>query len=174
MLSGPPALGSAQYLRDLAETQTMGSRTSAARTPDQTNGAWLWASGSGGIAVECRRAAAHRGSRSRSRSRFGSRRPLSRRASAARGDRDRLLENARILAALNVAMADAAIGCWDQKVKCTLLAADHGDPRERRSNVDAALRDAGAPGLPIRPLVRQRRGDRDPRRRIRRENALSR
>src|SRR5207247_11412252 len=25
----------------------MGSRTSAARTPDQTNGAWLWASGSG-------------------------------------------------------------------------------------------------------------------------------
>ena len=45
ILSGPPALGSAQYLRDLAETQTMGSRTSAARTPDQTNGAWLWASG---------------------------------------------------------------------------------------------------------------------------------
>src|SRR4029450_4762318 len=33
------------------------------------------------------------------------------------GDRDRLVENARILAALNVAMADAGIGCWDQKVK---------------------------------------------------------
>jgi hypothetical protein len=45
--SGPPALGSAQYLRDLAETQTMGRRTSAARMPDQTNGAWLWASGTG-------------------------------------------------------------------------------------------------------------------------------
>jgi hypothetical protein len=33
------------------------------------------------------------------------------------GDGDRLLENARILAALNIAMADAAIGCWDQKLK---------------------------------------------------------
>jgi len=98
MLSGPPALGSAQYLRDLAETQTMGSRTSAARTPDQTNSAWLWASSTGAylwnaVALQLidGRGRAH--------------------------DHDRLLENARILAALNVAMADAAIGCWDQKLK---------------------------------------------------------
>ena len=117
ILSGPPALGSAQYLRDLAETQTMGSRTSAGRTPDQTNGAWLWASGSGqylwnAVAVQLIEARAHDGDHDSDRDdRF--RGESERRG----GDRDRLLESARLLAALNVAMADAAIGCWDQKVK---------------------------------------------------------
>jgi hypothetical protein len=104
ILPGPPALGSAQYVRDLTETQTMGSRTSAARTSDQTNGAWLWASASAGylwnaVTLQLIEARAHD------------------RDHDADRDRDRLLENARILAALNVAMADAAIGCWDQKVK---------------------------------------------------------
>jgi hypothetical protein len=112
MLSGPPAVGSAQYLRDLAETQAMGSRTSAARTPAQTNGAWLWASASAGylwnaVAVQLIEARAHARDREADRDERESR----------GGDHDRLLENARILAALNVAMADAAIGCWDQKVK---------------------------------------------------------
>ena len=117
MLSGPPALGSAQYLRDLAETQTMGSRTSAARTPDQTNGAWLWASGSAAylwnaVTLQLIEARAH------DRDHDSDRDDRFRGESERRGgDRDRLLENARILAALNVAMADAAIGCWDQKVK---------------------------------------------------------
>ena len=32
-----------------------------------------------------------------------------------RDEQNRLLENARILATLNIAMADAAIGCWDAK-----------------------------------------------------------
>jgi hypothetical protein len=32
-------------------------------------------------------------------------------------DRDDLLEHARILAKLHVAMAESGIGCWDQKVK---------------------------------------------------------
>jgi hypothetical protein len=117
MLSGPPALGSAQYLRDFTETQTMGSRTSAARTSDQTNSGWLWASASAGylwnaVALQLIEARAHdRDSDSDRDARF--RGDSERRG----GDRDRLLENARILAALNVAMADAAIGCWDQKVK---------------------------------------------------------
>ena len=117
ILSGPPALGSAQYLRDLAETQTMGSRTSAARTPDQTNGAWLWASGSAAylwnaVALQLIEARAH------DRDHDSDRDDRFRGESERRGgDGDRLLENARILAALNVAMADAAIGCWDQKVK---------------------------------------------------------
>ena len=117
MLSGPPALGSAQYLRDLAETQMMGSRTSAARTPDQTNNAWLWASGSGqylwnAVALQLIEARAH------DRDHDSDRDDRFRGESERRGgDRDRLLDNARILAALNVAMADAAIGCWDQKVK---------------------------------------------------------
>jgi PAP2 superfamily len=117
MLSGPPALGSVQYLRDLAETQTMGSRASVARTPDQTNGAWLWASASASyfwnaVALQLIEARAQdrdhdsdRDDRLRGENEHGG------------GDSDRLLENARVLAALNVAMADAAIGCWDQKVK---------------------------------------------------------
>jgi len=113
MLPGPPALGSAQYLRDLAETQTMGSRTSAARTLDQTNGAWLWASTSAGSLwnavarqlIEARDRVGDRGDRFRGENAYD------------RGDHDRLLEHARLLAALNVALADATIGCWDQKVK---------------------------------------------------------
>ena len=120
ILSGPPALGSAQYLRDLAETQTMGSRTSAARTPDQTSAAWLWASGTGqylwnAVTLQLIEARAHDRDRDSDRDdRF--------RGEAERrgGGRDRLLENARILAALNLAMADAAIGCWDQKVRVQL------------------------------------------------------
>jgi hypothetical protein len=115
ILSGPPALGNAQYLRDLAETQTMGSRTSAARTPDQTNAPWLWASTSGqslwnAVTLQLIEARAHHHDSDRD-DRF--RGESERRG----GDHDRLLENARILAALNVAMADAAIGCWDQKLK---------------------------------------------------------
>ena len=115
ILSGPPALGSAQYLRDLTETQTMGSRTSAARTSDQTNSAWLWASASAAylwnaVTLQLIEARDHE---------LDSDRDDHFRGESGRrgGDRDRLLENARILAALNVAMADAAIGCWDQKVK---------------------------------------------------------
>lgn len=113
MLPGPPALGSAEYVRDLAETQTRGSRTSAARTSDQTNAAWLWASASAGSLwnavtlqlIEARGRDSDRDDRFRGES------------EGREGGRDRLLENARLLAALNVAMADAAIGCWDQKVK---------------------------------------------------------
>ncbi len=117
MLSGPPALGSAQYLRDLVETQMMGSRTSGARTPDQTNSAWLWASSSAAYLwntvaqqlIEVRARDRHDDADHDDRFRGDSER---------RGDDgDRLLDNARLLAALNVAMADAAIGCWDQKVK---------------------------------------------------------
>jgi len=117
MLPGPPALGSAQYLRDLGETQMMGSRTSPARTPDQTNSAWLWASASApylwnAVTRQLIKVRAHDRDHDSDRDdRF--------RAESERngGDRGRLLENARILAALNLAMADAAIGCWDQKVK---------------------------------------------------------
>jgi hypothetical protein len=117
MLSGPPALGSARYLRDLAETQTMGSRTSAARTPDQTNAAWLWAASSAAyfwnaVALQLIEARPHDRDRDSDRDDR-----LPGESERRGGDRDRLLENARVLAALNVAMADAAIGCWDQKVK---------------------------------------------------------
>src|SRR6185295_12149928 len=111
MLPGPPALGSPQYLRDLAETQSMGSRTSTARTADQTNGAWLWAAGS---AASLWNAIALQLMRDRD---DGSDRDDHGHGESEWRGRDRLLEHARILAKLHVGMAEAGIGCWDQKVK---------------------------------------------------------
>jgi PAP2 superfamily len=89
--AGPPALGSLPYLADLHETQTMGSISSALRTPDQTFASQFWASTTAnyfwnGVAV-----------------RLGAARHAT------------LSENARLFALLNVAMADAAIACWEAK-----------------------------------------------------------
>jgi len=89
--AGPPALGSLQYLADLNETKTVGQLVSASRTDDQRNSAWFWASATSsyfwnGAAV---RVAAER--------------------------HTTLSENARLLALLNVAVADAAIACWESK-----------------------------------------------------------
>jgi hypothetical protein len=113
ILHGPPALGSPQYLRDLAETRSMGSRTSTARTADQTEGAWLWAAGSASYmwnAITLQLMQNRDDDSDRDDHGHGE--------SEARGrDREDLLEHARILAKLHVAMAEAAIGCWDQKLK---------------------------------------------------------
>jgi len=89
--AGPNALGSPHYLSDLAETRDMGSITSTSRTTDQTFASWFWASTTAnyfwdGVAV-----------------RLGAERHLT------------LSENARLLAMVNVAMADAAIACWESK-----------------------------------------------------------
>lgn len=88
--AGPPALGSARYASDFAETQLMGSLTSAARTADQTLFSQFWASSTASyywnqIAISLD---SHHHS---------------------------VLKKARLLALLNVAMADAAIACWDAK-----------------------------------------------------------
>ena len=91
----------------------MGSRTSTARTAGQTNGAWLWAAGSApylwnAIALQLMR----------DRDDDSDRDDHGHGESEWRGrDRDDLLEHARILAKLDVAMAESGIGCWDQKVK---------------------------------------------------------
>jgi len=100
---GPPALTSAQYATDFNETKTMGSASSSTRTPDQTTASWFWASSTASylwnnVALKL---IAH-----------------------ARDEHDddwrhqhrsSTLENARLLALLNLAIADAAIGCWDAK-----------------------------------------------------------
>ena len=115
MLSGPP--------RTRERTVPPRSRRNAddgqqdERGADAGSDQWRLVVGvrHGGVLVECRRVAAHRGSRSRHDSDRDDR--FLGESERRGGDRDRLLENARILAALNVAMADATIGCWDQKVK---------------------------------------------------------
>jgi PAP2 superfamily protein len=110
--AGPPALASPQYARDFNETKSMGSQTSAVRTPDQTVYSWFWAVGTSSylwnhVAVSLLDKRDHDHDDER---RWD------------RDDRDgddhhhdSLLRNARVLALLDVAMADAAIGCWDAK-----------------------------------------------------------
>ena len=110
--AGPPALTSDEYAADFNETKSMGSLASAIRTPDQTLAALFWQASSpvyffDTIAVN-----------------LGAQRHTT------------LSENARLLALLNVAIADAAIACWDAKynyvfwrpVTAIALAAADGNP----------------------------------------------
>jgi len=98
--AGPPALTSDRYTADFNETKTMGSLSSPTRIPDQTIFAWFWASSTASylwnnvtLSLIDR---THRESDS------------DQHRSATLGD-------ARLLAQLNLAMADAAIGCWEAK-----------------------------------------------------------
>jgi hypothetical protein len=90
---GPPALGSERYLLDYNETRRMGSLTSAFRTADETDASLFWQLG------------------------FLSPTHLWDRAALdllATGETE-LSANARLLATLNLAIADAIIACWDAK-----------------------------------------------------------
>ena len=89
--AGPNPLASAQYAADLKETEAMGSATSSTRTADQTLYVQFWDSTN---PPDFWDSAAIRLSAER---------------------RLTLSENARLLAHLNMAMADAVIGCWDAK-----------------------------------------------------------
>jgi membrane-associated phospholipid phosphatase len=94
--AGPPALTSARYAADFNETRIMGSLTSATRTPDETIFAWFWASSTASylwnnVALSLIKDEGHQQQGSST------------------------LQNARFLALLNLAIADAAIGCWDAK-----------------------------------------------------------
>jgi PAP2 superfamily len=98
-------LSSPQYARDFNETKTMGSLTSSARTPDQTTNAFFWNAGTASylwnhVALSL----IEKNHRDRDRDEDWN-----------HGHHSNLLENARIFATLDVAMADAAIGCWDSK-----------------------------------------------------------
>jgi hypothetical protein len=89
--AGPPALGGAQYASDFNETKTMGSLSSSTRTDDQTLLSKFWASTSTVSFWDTTAVA------------------LSTERHAT------LLDNARLLAMLNIAIADAAIACWEAK-----------------------------------------------------------
>jgi len=107
--AGPPSLTSAAYTRDFNEVKAMGSFSSAVRTADQTTYSLFWNSGTATYLWN-RVALALIDARDRDRGDgegdgHGNR----------NGRRDDLLENARLLGALDLAMADAAIGCWDAK-----------------------------------------------------------
>jgi membrane-associated phospholipid phosphatase len=102
---GPPALTSARYTADFNETKLMGNISSAVRTSDQTIYAWFWnASTATYIWNHLADVLIERADRDEDDD-YGRR---SERHSS-------LLENARVLALIDLAMADAAIACWEAK-----------------------------------------------------------
>jgi len=88
--AGPPALTSTQYAADVNEVKDIGSLMSMTRTADQTEIARFW---NGNTPVGWNRIA----------------------LSVSEVNDLSLSNNARLLALLNVAMADAVIACWEAK-----------------------------------------------------------
>jgi hypothetical protein len=96
----PPDLTSAEYARHFQEVKDLGRADSTVRTPEQTEIAHYWADGAGTVTPpgHWNRIA----------------------QSVARSSGLTLHENARLFTLLNVALADAAIVCWDMKYACNL------------------------------------------------------
>jgi len=89
--AGPPALTSDRYTADFNETKTMGSLNSTSRTDDQTLFSRFWAVST---------ASAYWNQIANS---------------LADKEHFSFSRRARLLASLNLAIADAAIGCWEAK-----------------------------------------------------------
>jgi hypothetical protein len=89
---GPNALGSAAWLADLNEVKAIGSASSAVRTPTQTHNALFWQS-NGGPALLWNDVA----------------------SDLVEGSWVTMADSARLLGMLNLAGADAAINCWNDK-----------------------------------------------------------
>ena len=91
----PPALTSKQYAQDFNEVKRLGSANSSARTADQTAIAAFWANGPGTSTPP------------------GHWNIIAQTVAESR--QNSLAQNARLFALLNLALADAAIVCWDAK-----------------------------------------------------------
>jgi membrane-associated phospholipid phosphatase len=100
-------LTSARYARDFNETKTMGNLLSSTRTPDQTVYAWFWASATPSFLFNTAAVSLLGDSSSESEKDDD-------RDSHAK-HHDSTLQNARLLAQLNLAIADAAIACYEAK-----------------------------------------------------------
>jgi hypothetical protein len=94
---GPPKLDSDAYAAALREVRELGSASSATRTKDQTEIAHFWADGEGTVTPP--------GHWNRIAQTLAADRGLS------------LTDGARLFALLNVAMADAALVCWECKYR---------------------------------------------------------
>lgn len=93
--TSPPPLASADYAADFNEVKSLGAMNSAARTPEQTEIARFWVDMPGTITTV---------GRWNEVARFvGEQRGLT------------IFENARLLALLNIALADAGITAWNYK-----------------------------------------------------------
>lgn len=94
---GPPPAGSKKLIRDLEETKSLGGKDSVSRTQDQAQIALFWADGAGTVTPP--------GHWNQIATQILERKKTS------------ILESARIMALLNMALADAAIVAWDMKFK---------------------------------------------------------
>ena len=92
---GPPSLGSRAWADAYNEVKAIGRADSASRTAEQTQIARIWADGMGTYTPP------------------GHWNQIA--AQVAQDEGNSLTANARLFAALNLAMADAAIACWDAK-----------------------------------------------------------
>lgn len=91
----PPELDSAAYAADFNQVKELGRSNSTTRTAEQTTIAKFWADGGGTFTPP------------------GHWNQIA--ADVASARRNSLIENARMFALLNVALADAGISCWDAK-----------------------------------------------------------
>jgi hypothetical protein len=106
----PPALTSAKYTADFNEVKDWGRAVGSLRSADQDVLSVFWTANT---PLNWNRVASH----------------------LLAADGSSLLERARVLAIVNLAMADAAIGCWDAKYRyvfwrplSAITAADDGNP----------------------------------------------
>jgi hypothetical protein len=90
-LAGPPALTSDQFTADFNETESMGAATNSGRTADQTLAANFWQAGNPPD--------------------YWDQTVLA----LAEQNGYSITDTARLLALVNLGMADAMIGCWDSK-----------------------------------------------------------
>jgi membrane-associated phospholipid phosphatase len=95
--AAPPALDSEEYAAAFKEVKALGDRRSTTRKVEQTLIAWFWADDAGTVTPpgHWNRIA----------------------QTIAREKRLTLMDNARLFALLNAALADAAICCWDCKFR---------------------------------------------------------
>ncbi len=93
--AAPVGLNSAAYASALSEVRSLGGDTSTARTGDQTQQVHFWADGGGSVTPP------------------GHWNQIASQIAAEQGNS--LSANARLMAELNIALADAAIATWDTK-----------------------------------------------------------
>ncbi|MEG4169960.1 MULTISPECIES: chemotaxis protein CheB [unclassified Microcoleus] len=93
--AGPPALDSAKYAEEVNYVKEIGKSDSLTRTPDQTVIAKFWANGAGTFTPP------------------GHWNQIAEETATLTGQS--LEDSARLFALLNIALADAAISCWDAK-----------------------------------------------------------
>lgn len=96
----PPALDSEQYAEELNYVQDIGKSDSLTRTPDQTAIAKFWSNGAGTFTPP------------------GHWNQIAEQTATLTGTS--LEDSARLFALLNIALADAAISCWDAKYEYNL------------------------------------------------------